>query len=56
MWLTAKARLFALKRFKFIGCEADDYCLPKSMPSILKVFAREILNEDSNISESEKSQ
>lgn len=51
---TAKACLLAPKHFKFFGCEADDSCLLKSMPSILEVFARQILNDESDINESEE--
>lgn len=38
----------------FFGCEADALCHLKSMPSSLEVFARHIVNNDSDIDESEQ--
>lgn len=54
--LTAKACLLAPKHFKFFGCEADGFCLSKSMHSILEIFARQVLYNDSDINECEETQ
>lgn len=37
----------------FFGCEADEFCLWKSMRSILEAFARQTHNNDSEINEIE---
>lgn len=47
----AKTCLLAPKHVRFSGCKGDDYCHSKSMPSILKVFVRQILSDASDINE-----
>ena len=46
---TAKACLMLKKHRKFIGCDKDEDCLEAAMPELLRVFAEQVLNEDSDI-------
>lgn len=51
-----KASMLALKHFNFYLCEANESCLSKDMLSILDVFAREVLNNDLDIIETEETE
>lgn len=48
---TAKACLLESKHRKFVGCEADRRCFELMRPSLLLVFASQVLNEASDIVE-----
>lgn len=51
-----KACLLAPKYFELFGCEANSSCPSDTMPSIIKVFARQILKNDTGINENEDTQ
>lgn len=51
--LTVEGYILATKQFKFFGSVADDSCHLELTLFNLKVFARHILSDDSNINESE---
>lgn len=53
---TAKACLLAPKYFKFVGYDVDSACITKTKSSILKIFAQQVLDDESNIDESEEIQ
>lgn len=50
---TAKACLLELKHGKFACCNADITCMAKMMPSLLKVFAEQVMNPESDIEDGE---
>lgn len=53
---TAIANLPAWKYFKFFWSEADDICLSKAIPSVQKVFTRQMLNIGSDVGNLQKVQ
>lgn len=46
---TTEAGILEYKRRKFMGCNADSDCVQKMFPSLLVVFAQQVLNKDSYI-------
>lgn len=46
---TAKACLSLHKHRKFVGCDIDSACIDASLPGLLLIFAKQCLNDDSDI-------
>lgn len=53
---TVKAFLIPPKHFELFGCDADSHFTAKSNPSISKLFAEHVLNDDSDITQAGKEQ
>lgn len=50
----AKVCLMPPMHFKFYGCRESDCCHSKSVPSIKKIFALKILDNESDVIESKR--
>lgn len=46
---TAKTCLMERQHHKYTGCDRDGACIKKMIPSLLKTFTSQILNEDFGI-------